>query len=164
MPGIISRLDSAQVVWACNRTGAKGETSSSARTPGDSPVVVRSGSPCHGAERAMFRVSSEEHPPGIIGDPLRAQLDLCTADGQQETVDHSGHTRSLGQETEQPEEGRVWENELFVQDRINRMFNRTFAVMWCKSIILLNRSQPQSTANAPHGGDGNMAEIGSYAG
>jgi hypothetical protein len=35
---------------------------------------------------------------------LRARLDLCTADGQQETVDHSGHTRSEGQETEQPGE------------------------------------------------------------
>jgi hypothetical protein len=88
----------------------------------------------------MFRVSSEEHPPGdLLAISLRAWLDLCTADGQQETVDHSGHTRSLGQETEQPGKGRRWENRLLVQDRVNR----TDAVEMYKVAISFNRSQPQ---------------------
>jgi hypothetical protein len=50
-----------------------------------------------------------------------------------------------------------------IQDRVNRMFNRTCAVTWRKSLISLNRTQPQSTAHEPQGGDGNMAEIGCHA-
>jgi hypothetical protein len=52
---------------------------------------------------------------------------------------------------------------MLVQDRVNRMFNRTCAVTWRKSLISLNRTQPQSTAHEPQGGNGNMAEIGCHA-